>query len=102
MTDVSFSSDGVYILSASEDNTLHYRDIASGEIIRMFTGHVGAIIDVTIAGDGGIAYTASADGRVIAWRIAINAVIDWITDNRYSRELTEEEIETFRINLINE
>ena len=100
VTDVDFSFDYRHLLSASEDGTMRYWDVASGEVIRIFEGHTDAILDVNLSDDSTVAYSASADGRVIGWRISLDAVIAWLTENRFTRALTADEIETFQLDII--
>ncbi len=97
VSDVTVTADNHYLLSASEDNTLRYWDIASGELIREFRGHTGQIFDASLSDNGSIAYTASADGSVIGWRISVDAVMAWLSENRYQRTLTPEELSSYEL-----
>ncbi|MEM9953114.1 MAG: protein kinase [Chloroflexota bacterium] len=99
VTDVTVTGDSRYVLSASDDNTMRYWDMATGDLIREFRGHTGQIFDASLSADGNIAYTASADGSVIGWRVSVDALINWMTTNRYQRNLTTDELDAFQITL---
>ncbi|MEO1165545.1 MAG: WD40 repeat domain-containing protein, partial [Chloroflexota bacterium] len=96
VTDAVLSPDGTTILSASEDNTLRLWDIATGEVIRIFAQHNASVLDIATFSDGNLAYSASADGSVIGWRISLDAVLAWVDENRYTRDITPEELNTIR------
>lgn len=93
----SLALTGDKLLSASEDNTLRLWDIPTGETIRVYMGHTGAVTEVAFDASTGQAVSASADGTVREWRITLDALLAWLNENRYSRELSAEERETLRM-----
>ncbi len=99
---VAFSPDGRKALSASADNTLILWDVDEssptfGEQLRTFAGHTDWVRNVEFSPGGGDgtslrALSASDDDTVILWRIdTLEELIVWTCENRYVRELTDEE-----------
>jgi WD40 repeat protein len=93
----SLALDGDYLLSGSDDNSLRYWEIASGETLRVFIGHTGSVTDLAFDAATGTAVSASADGTVREWRITMSALLLWLSENRYSRPLNDEERLELRI-----
>ncbi|MBN1966457.1 MAG: protein kinase [Anaerolineae bacterium] len=94
------SSDGQQLLTAGRDGNIVLWDIASGEELRRYTGHTAGIWDVVFSPDGQYAYSSSFDQSVLQWRIAdwpLQELLDWIASNRYMREFTCEERETYYV-----
>lgn len=89
---VAFSPDGKYVLTGSgntgdfyedvpgdgteiEDNSARLWNAETGEEIRTFTGHTGAVNSVAISRDSKIVLTGSIDGTARLWETATGAEI---------------------------
>ena len=71
MSSVSFSPDGRFALSGSDDKTLRLWDIATGECLRTFEGHTGSVSSVSFSPDGRFTLSGSWDATLRLW------VLDW-------------------------
>jgi WD40 repeat protein/class 3 adenylate cyclase len=94
------SPDGRYVLSGSMDGTIILWDFETAEELRLFRVHTGIVPGLVFHPDGQTAFSVSADGALFEWQIAdlpLDELIDWTYANRYVRELTCEERETYRI-----
>ncbi len=84
---VTFSADGRLALSgggrfvprsrgrrftrpSKEDNALKLWDLATGQVLRSFVGHVGAVKSVALSPDGRFALSGSDDRTVKLWDVA--------------------------------
>lgn len=76
---VAFSPDGKYALSGSYDNAVKVWDIASGEKIRAFTGHEGAVESVAISADGSRVLSGSRDKTIKLWDFISGVLINTFT-----------------------
>jgi DNA-binding SARP family transcriptional activator/WD40 repeat protein len=65
----AFSPNG-QLLAAYADNRVQVWDVGSGELVRSFGGHVGAVISGGWSPDGRLLYTAGLDLQVLAWDMA--------------------------------
>lgn len=63
----SFSPNGDYILTASEDNTTKLWETESGKLIRTLEGHTKPITSSTFSMDGKTIITTSQDGLLKGW-----------------------------------
>ena len=72
---VSFSPDGRYAISGSEDYTLKLWDVASGECIRTFEGHEMGVYSVSFSPDGRYVISGSLDETLKLWDIATGKCI---------------------------
>ncbi|OPY74546.1 MAG: WD domain, G-beta repeat [Syntrophorhabdus sp. PtaU1.Bin153] len=72
---VAFSPDGRYALSGSYDNAVKVWDIASGEKLRVFTGHTDAVESVAFSTDGTRVLSGSRDKTVKLWDFSSGALI---------------------------
>jgi WD40 repeat protein len=63
---VSFSPDGSRVLAGCWDNTLKEVDLATGKLLRTFTGHSGKVNAIAFSRDGRVA-SGSDDGTVRIW-----------------------------------
>ncbi|MCP4350965.1 MAG: hypothetical protein GY795_36325, partial [Desulfobacterales bacterium] len=67
---VVMSSDGKYIISGSDDNTVRLWDAATGKEIRTFSGHQSSVFSVSLSSDGGTLVSGSSDKTVRLWDAA--------------------------------
>jgi WD40 repeat protein/class 3 adenylate cyclase/energy-coupling factor transporter ATP-binding protein EcfA2 len=101
-TRVALNPDGRTMLSSGWDGTLFLWDLETGQLIRRFASYEnGFIMDIAISPDGRAALVSGTNSAVILWRLDLpssaDGVREWIATNRYVRELTCEERETYRI-----
>jgi WD40 repeat protein len=101
-TRVALNPDGRTMLSSGWDGTLFLWDLETGQLIRRFASYEnGFIMDIAISPDGRSALVSGTNSAVILWRLdlpsSLDGVREWVTANRYVRELTCEERETYRI-----
>jgi hypothetical protein len=66
---ISFSPDGRFVLSGSDDKTLKLWDVATGKALRSFQGHGGWVRSVAFSPDGSFAMSGSQDGTAQMWTI---------------------------------
>lgn len=66
---VSFSADGKYLATASNDNTARLWEAQTGQELRQFTGHIEAVFAVAFSPDGKTLLTASLDGTARLWDV---------------------------------
>lgn len=66
VTSVAFSKDDTCLISASEDNTICFRDIHTGEVIRTLK-HDWYVTAVDVSYDGKLLVSASYDGTAVIW-----------------------------------
>jgi WD40 repeat protein/energy-coupling factor transporter ATP-binding protein EcfA2 len=62
--------DGRHILSGGDDRTLKLWDVASGKVVREFSGHRSKVICLAVSGDGRRALSGSDDNTVRVWDVA--------------------------------
>ena len=66
---IAFSSDGVYLVSGSEDKTVKLWDMQTGGIVKEFEGHKEWVLSVCISSDSTMVVSGSADRTVHLWDI---------------------------------
>ncbi|MBL7128352.1 MAG: caspase family protein [Ignavibacteria bacterium] len=64
---VSFSPDGKFALTGSEDKTLKLWDISTGKEMRTFEGHTDGVTSVCFSPDGKYALSGGWDNKIILW-----------------------------------
>ena len=100
-TRVEVSPDGRTMLVITSENDLSLWDLETGQEIRRFKGDGWYGFDIDISPDGRMAISPGANGTAILWNLDLPSSLDdvrqWITDNRYVRQLTCEEREKYRV-----
>ncbi|MBN1562931.1 MAG: protein kinase [Anaerolineae bacterium] len=76
---IAFSPDGTQIIAAGgnlilggdrqEDNTIRLWDVATGNEIRQFTGHIAPVHSVAFSPDGTQILSGAEDGSVSLWKV---------------------------------
>ena len=68
---IAFSSDGKFLVSGGDDNTINLWDIQTGGIVRTFHGHINEFMDiiysVSISMDHNMIVSGSSDGTICMW-----------------------------------
>jgi WD40 repeat protein/transcriptional regulator with XRE-family HTH domain len=67
---VAYASDGKTILTAAQDTTIRWWDVASGACLQVLIGHTNIINSVVFLPDGVQCVSASIDGSVHIWQLA--------------------------------
>jgi WD40 repeat protein len=80
---VAFSSDGMRIVTGSEDQTALIWDAATGNRLETLSGHAGRVVAAEFSRDGGRVVTASADGTAGLWEAATGRQIAFLHNNGY-------------------
>ena len=99
VADVAFNPDGQYGLSCGEDRLVILWDLAAGQELRRFEGHPHACRSVAFSPDGRFALSGGDDGEIILWRLfdTPEEITAWAQNNRYVRDLTCTERETYDV-----
>ncbi|MCS6847747.1 MAG: WD40 repeat domain-containing protein [Anaerolineae bacterium] len=69
VTDAQLSADGKYLLTASRDGVARLWDIASGEVITAFRGHLGQVTSAAFSPVGRQIATSSTDRTARVWNL---------------------------------
>ena len=69
---VSFSSDGSYVVTGSDDKTLKIWEVSSGRLIHILEGHEDSVTGASVSSDGKYLITASSDNTAKIWRMPIS------------------------------
>ncbi|KAF9043517.1 WD40 repeat-like protein [Hymenopellis radicata] len=67
ITSVSFSDDGIYIVSASEDMSIRIWDVSTGKQLRELLGHTGFVTAIAFSHDNQYLVSGSSDKSVRIW-----------------------------------
>ena len=70
VTDVAFSSDGKWIVTASDDKTARIWDAATSEVLHVLRGHTQAVLCARFSNDGKRVITGSDDTTARLWNAA--------------------------------
>ena len=70
VTTVSFSSDGSGLASGRKDGLIHLWDVATGQLLQTFRGHVDAISSISFSPDGLSIASTGKDATVRLWNVA--------------------------------
>lgn len=77
ITAIDFSVDAKLLASGSSDKTVRLWDLASGQAIKVFTGHTGEIGAVTFLEDKALAGMALAKGKAVGSGDSDGTVLIW-------------------------
>ncbi|MBF0516940.1 MAG: WD40 repeat domain-containing protein, partial [Nitrospirae bacterium] len=69
ITALAVFSDNRHAITASDDKTLRFWDIATGKCIRVFEGHTGAVTSLSLTVDNRSVVSAGADGTIRQWDV---------------------------------
>ena len=84
---LTFSSDGIFLVSGSSDNTINLWDIQTGGVIKTFYGHTGSVWTVSISPDCIMIASGSLDHTIQLWDVQTgecHCVIDGHSDEVHS------------------
>ncbi len=72
---VSFSKDGKYIASGSNDYTVKLWDVSTGKLVKKFKGHTGWVTSVSFSNDGKYIASGSGDQTVKLWDVSTGKLL---------------------------
>src|SRR5690606_31763094 len=67
LSDVSFLENGTAVAGAASDKQIY---VFNDSLVRLFSGHEGAVVDAEFLADGARLITAGADKTVRLWNVA--------------------------------
>ena len=67
---MAFSPDSTTLASGSGDKTVRLWEVVSGELKRVFTGHIASVKGVAFCPEGKTLASGSRDGTVLLWKVA--------------------------------
>lgn len=70
---VSFHSNGTYLVSSSNDNTVKIWDLRRGQILYSLFGHEGASTSAVFSPLGDFLLTGGSDNNLMIWATNLNA-----------------------------
>ena len=96
---VAISADSQTLVTTASDATVRIWDIPSGEELNRYNEHTGWVLEAVLSPDEEFIVTASEDLTVRRWHVARTAddLIDWARQNRYIRELSCAERQSYRL-----
>ncbi len=81
---VAISSDGEYVLSGGDDQTLRLWDMETGECLRVFEGHTDTVNSVAISHDGRFLLSGSDDNTLNIWELDWAYEFNELPENAYA------------------
>jgi WD40 repeat protein len=75
INEISFSPDGKYIVTASQDKTAKIWEVKSGKLFRTLEGHTNSVFSAVFSPDSKNVVTISKDNTVKTWDIATGQII---------------------------
>ncbi len=96
---IDITEDSSTLLTTSSDTTVRMWDTATGEELNRFDQHLDWIQEVVFGPDESFAVSAGQDRTLRRWNIRRTAddLIEWAGENRYIRELTCAERQSYRL-----
>jgi WD40 repeat protein len=78
---IAVSSDGQYLATGSEDNTVKIWEIQTGNLARTLEGHESWVSDVAFSSDGRYVLTGSFDNTAKIWDLASGEAVFTLSDH---------------------
>ena len=77
-------------------------DVATGEELNRYDQHGDWVQEIVLGPDESFAVSASQDFTLRRWRVrrTADAIIDWARENRYIRELSCAELQSYRLECV--
>ncbi len=96
---IAITADSATLLTTSSDTTVRMWDIATGEEINRFEQHSDWVQEIVFSPDESFAVSASQDLTLRRWlvRRSADGIIEWARDNRYIRQLSCAERQSYRL-----
>jgi WD40 repeat protein/DNA-binding SARP family transcriptional activator len=94
VVDLTFSSDGSRLATASHDGTVRIWDPSSGEQLAVLHGHDAAVRSVAFSPDGSQLASVGVDGTVRMWALDLDDLVD-IAKRELTRTLTDQECQQY-------
>ena len=96
---VDITEDSATMLTTSSDTSVRLWDIATGEEINRYEQHSDWVQEVVFSRDESFAVSASQDFTLRRWLVRRNAedIIEWARENRYIRQLSCAERQSYRL-----
>ncbi len=96
---IAITSDSATVLTTSSDTTVRMWDVATGEESARYEEHGDWVQEVVFSPDESFAVSASQDFTLRRWivRRSADGLIDWARDNRYIRQLSCAERQSYRL-----
>jgi WD40 repeat protein len=69
--DLTFTPDGRYLFTVSNDTTVKVREIATWEVAKSYTWKAGALRCVEVSPDGTLAAAGSVTGKIVVWDVDV-------------------------------
>lgn len=91
MNGIAISPDGKYLVGANDDHTVHVWDLATGQTVRVLSGHSDVVLRASFSRDGKYLATASFDRTARIWDFATGQTVQvlaghegWVTDAAFT------------------
>jgi len=88
---LTFSVDGIFLVSGSDDKTVKLWDVQTGGVIKTFCGHTGYVHSVSISSDCTTIASGSRDRTICLWHVqagdcfcVIDGFNDWVNSVSFS------------------
>lgn len=75
INDATFSPDGRFLATTSQDSSVRLWDVATGQEIGILSGHAQPVNAAAFSPDGTVLATAGEDGFIILWNVATQQLI---------------------------
>jgi WD40 repeat protein len=70
---LAFSPDGKWLVSGADDFSVRVWEVATGKLVRRYSGHDGTVEQLAVAPDGHSVFSAGQDGFVYQWDLTPRA-----------------------------